>query len=251
MNDRTEFLCLRWTDYRENDVILAGLCPSGQMSFIAKGLKKPTAKNAYALQLYSLCSAEYDEKPERSLQLLKTASPLASNRRLREDLDAQAVCAVIAEVLLKLPDGEDLYTEGKEIFDALQNGADPLSMLNLFLTDMLDREGNRPETDGCVHCGSSSGIIALSVREGGFICRNCYPRYGGMILPAGLLKNLRIYCHATTAQIPVLKDYPLSSVRLAGILLDFMETYCGISTISRKFLENWFHEPAEETDPAN
>ena len=38
---------------------------------------------------------------------------------------------------------------------------------------LLKKEGIAPFVEGCVRCGSRSGIETVSVREGGFLCKEC------------------------------------------------------------------------------
>ena len=241
MNDTTEFLILRHTDYKESDLILGGVSPYGQVSFIGKGLKKTTSKNAHACRLFSCSLMQYDKKEDRTIHLMKTASLIDSYRALREDLDLQILASLIAEIAMKIHDGNDLYAMVRKAFDLLKTKEKPFLVTASFLSDVLKREGNQPMTDMCVRCGSTKNIVAYSMEEGGFICRDCYNVKPALLLDVPTLKNLRILVKGTMDQIEYMPE-ELDKPAVTRLFLESVVYHTGIRLTSMDFFVSWYPE---------
>ena len=241
MNDETTFLVLRQTDYKENDLILGGLSPEGQVSFVGKALKKTTSKNAYACQLFSECVIQYDRKPDKDIYLMKTASLVNGHRPLREDLDLQIVASVIAELSLKVQNGTDLFEMTKKAFQELEKKERPFTVLSLYLSDLLKREGNQPMADACVRCGNTKGIVAFSVEDGGFVCADCAKLKYAKPFETEDLKMIRILVKGSMEN---LEKIPVEAekAKFARLLLDHVIYHTGIRLISKNFFDTWYPE---------
>lgn len=239
MDGRTDAYILFEADYKERDVLLDAVTPQGKMRFLARGLNSPSSKNRYALQIYSHSLMEYAQRGMSGIRVLKTASLIDSFRCLREDLDLQAVAAVMGEIIRRLPDGADLYALTEKAWDALRESGEPLTVLSWFTAQILKREGDQPFVDGCAHCGRTDQIISLSVAEGGFLCRNCAPLLHGKVYPPQILRGFRILNKAGMDDLEKILGRGLNSSLCAEILLDFVEMYTAAHLSSRRFFDAW------------
>ncbi len=124
MEVKTEGVLLRAVDYQENDKILTLFSPSlGRITVGAKGVKKPTAKLAFATQPF--CFAEYVLAEKGGRYTMKSAYLHESFFALRYDiLRFYAACA-LAEVCLTV-----LYERERQegLFIALIEGLKSLAL---------------------------------------------------------------------------------------------------------------------------
>ncbi len=147
MEVKTEAIVLRAIDYQENDKILTLFSPSlGKITVGAKGVKKPTAKLAFAAQPF--CFSEYVLAEKGGRYTLKSAYLHESFFSLRYDVVRFYAACAMAEVCLRLLYEEERY-EG--LFIALIEGLkslalseeDPAEATLAFLLVAL-REGGYP-----------------------------------------------------------------------------------------------------------
>lgn len=236
MNDKVEALILAVKDYREYDALITALTPIGRLNFVAKGLKKTTSKNAYALQLFSKSNLLFDLKDKNQLNVLKIAELKESNRYLREDFNTQILAAIASEIALVLSDESDLFDLIDQLYTKLNQQQDIFGHFNCFLARILKREGNSPQVDRCVVCGRQQNIVAVSVSQGGFLCQECYGHYAGVQLTPKLLRAFRLVNKVPFAKEDSIMNPEVNSVQITNLLLDFFEEYLGITIKARKFI---------------
>ncbi len=236
MNDKVDALILAVKDYREYDALITALTPLGRLNFVARGLKKATSKNAYALQLFSKSNLLFDLKDKNQLNVLKIAEVKESNRFLREDFNTQILAAIGAEIGLVLTDEPDLYQMIDQLYTRLNKQKDIFGYFNCFLAHILQREGNTPQVDSCVVCGRQQNIVAVSVSQGGFLCQECFGHYDGIQLSPQLLRAFRLINKVPEGKEETIMSPEVNNVKITNLLLDFMEEYSGITIKARKFI---------------
>ena len=236
MNDKAEALILAVKDYREYDALVTALTPIGRLNFVAKGLKKATSRNAYALQLFSKSNLLFDLKDKNQLNVLKIAELIESNRNLREDFNTQILAAIASEIGLVLSDEPDLFTLIDQLFTKLNQQQDIYGYFNCFLARILKREGNGPQVDSCVVCNRQRNIVAVSVAQGGFLCQECFGHYDGVQLSPQLLRAFRLINKVPFDSEDSIMNPEVNSIQITNLLIDFMEEYSGITIKARKFL---------------
>lgn len=186
----TRALVLRKTKLGESDLVLTLLAQDGsQIRAVAKGARKPANSFSARLELYSvvdvLCSKG------RSLDVISEARLVASNERLRLDMEHAAAAAPMAELLDKMTQHG---LESPRLFACTETalrtmGEVPAAHAPLvcaaYLLKALAFSGLRPNFALCTVCGApvdvsqtaSSEIdfssLYLSFREGGLICADC------------------------------------------------------------------------------
>ena len=242
MNDKTVVVILKHTDYRENDIILQTFSAEyGKLSFIARGLKKMTSKNAAACQLFMLSEVTFDYVKNDYLHILKSANVVDSFRLLREDLNLLSIMSVLAEITQQIELTSEDYQLIINTMERMVNAPDyALIALNLFLSEVVAKQGNSPMADGCVVCGSTNEICSVSITEGGFVCKQCNQR---LRLPTLATEDLQGFRYITKAGF---KQYDLitanietNSLVITRLLLGFLNEHSGITCKSFRFLENY------------
>ena len=242
MNDKAVVIILKHTDYRENDVILQTFSAEyGKLSFIARGLKKMTSKNAAASQLFMLSEVTFDYVKNDYLHILKSATVVDSFRLLREDLNLLSIMSVLAEIAQQIELTNDDYQLILNTMERLVKAPDyALTALNLFLSEVVTKQGNSPMVDGCVLCGSTKEICAVSITEGGFICKQCNQGLRLPTLATDDLQGFRFIAKAKFKQYDLIAaNTETNSLTIARLLLGFLNEHSGITCKSFRFLENY------------
>ena len=241
MNNTFDVFILKQTDYKEHDVIIQALSKEyGIISLIVKGMKKQTSKLAYAFQLFSLTRVTIDFVNKDKLHTVKNAVVLNSYRLLREDLDCLTIQSVCAELTLKFAQMHQLYAMYQEFVDMLISKENMLTVMNIFLAKLLALEGNAPMVDGCVMCGTQRDIVSISLEEGGFVCKYCNTNLHLPLSDVSLLQAYRVIHKVDFHQYDVIANYEVNDFRLSSLLLDALSVHSGISTVSRRFLQEYY-----------
>lgn len=234
MNDRTDAIVLKQSDYRERDVLLSVLSREyGKISFVAPGARKISSKNASSILPYSEVQILFDYREGKSMFRLRTASTISLFRHLRTDLVRSAAAGVLCEVMdaLTLP-GEDRENAAREYellhlaLQALDQGRDPDSVLSLYAADMLKLFGSAPDVDECTVCGSHT-VRALSAEHGGFLCERHAESYGVPFADRESLLRFRILVKAGIERIDLVEEQAKAEPGDTEILMDFIRRYTG------------------------
>lgn len=158
MEVKTEAIVLQTIDYKDNDKLLTLFSPSlGKITAGIKGVKKPTAKLAFAAQPF--CFAEYILAEKGGRYTVTSAYLHESFFSLRLDIDAfYAACAAAEVCKIVVPENEaydGLFIGFAECLKALSlSGEEKAEALIAFLL-IATRESGYPidlsffeETDG-------------------------------------------------------------------------------------------------------
>ena len=239
MENEVKGLVLRKSDYRDNDAILSVLSNEGKVSILARGINKIKSKNAYGCQLFTYSRFYLLNEKRDSINSLKNVECVNSYRRIREDLVKQSMTFVMMEVLDKMDNDDLTFTldEVLEYLDCLIKYEDAYCVLSLFLASIANQCGLNPNVDECALCGSSKGISAFSIQDGGFICENCYHiGYHRKMKPDELLK-IRAINKAKIEHLPQLMTLGLWNYDIIATQLQLLNEYSGFNVKSAQFLE--------------
>jgi DNA repair protein RecO (recombination protein O) len=168
-----EGFVLRVSSYKENDAMVTILTKEGLVSFLARGIFKPTSKNRAAAQLLGLARFSLNESAAGSYSLAESV-PLASPDG-KEDLPTLAALSFLAELCSKTVQNEEapeVYPWLAKTLQAMADGFDPLTAALIFFARLLVIEGYGLNVDSCVYCGGKTGIVGVSYADGGFVCQN-------------------------------------------------------------------------------
>lgn len=243
MNKTIEGIILAVKDYREYDVILQVLTKEhGIQSFVAKGIRKISSKNAAVCQRFVQALFYVDYKEEQSIHSMRTADKIQMFRHIREDLVKQSIATVLSDMMLSFyNDGEyELYDDVILTFQHIDKSLKPYAAASLLLANLLDVQGMKPAVDGCVQCGDTQKICSFSAKEGGFICTKCCSIH---IKKENLenLKSFRLLVLCDQEHYDILETYTNWNFYHFDMLYQFFETHSGIQLKSMKFLRNIEH----------
>lgn len=240
MNEWSEVIVLKNSDYREADAILDVLSAEyGKITFVARGIRKPKSKNANSCNLFCYSRFQYDKK-SNTIQNLKVAETIKSFRKIHEDLYKQSIASVMVEVMNKIEveDSEASFYLLKTSLTYLETTDNALCLLGLFFAKVCSMSGISPYVDGCVLCGTSKNIATISLIDGGFVCSSCMHACGYGKKEVSTLKFFRLFNKASIDDFPALEaQKPCNYRDIEDIIMLFLE-YSGVNIQSIKFLQH-------------
>ena len=226
-------IVLSQMDYKDNDALISFLSKeTGRITLIAKGIRKPSSKNVYALQPYTTVELIMDYEEGKTLFSFKSAVSVKNRRKLYDDLKRMSVAQVISEAINAMDEQEDSYELVEFCLDRLMEDKCE-NVLALFLGQLLNILGIQPECEECVFCGNKK-IKGFSVADGGFVCGNCSNAEEDI----NVLRRMRLLNHMDIAHYSYLGNYGDFSEKELDYLNDFLDTYSGIHLKSYSFLQS-------------
>lgn len=232
-----EGVVLKQTPYKENDVIVHVYTKDyGKLSFVAKGVRKLTSKNARAV--VPMMISELVVNLKKGLSTLIKASPVSYLRHIKESLETEIVGNYILEYFYRYveendPD-ENVYNQLVQSLNALDQGYSPFLIYCLFQVFILEHNGISVDVDGCVLCGSSR-VVSISVSDGGFVCDQHYQN--NAIYPKEMLKAFRHLHKLTINDIDSLHIEECYLKEIMKIHDEYIQEYCGIMLKSSTFIK--------------
>ena len=171
-----EGIVLRIQDYKENDKLVYILVKNeGIITLYGRGMKKITSKLAASCLPYMVSHFVIEENDVKSILQLRSCSRVKLFRNCREDLVKQMIAMCICDYAYAIAKDieNEIYDLVYETLCILDKSTTPELVYAIYLKEIAELIGVEPQVDGCVICGSTTRISAVSINEGGFICENC------------------------------------------------------------------------------
>jgi len=185
-------LLIRQRDLGEADRLLTFFTRErGQVSAVARGVKRARSKLAPVLQLFA--HARVQLAAGRSLDVVTQARPEEMFCHLREDMGRYACACYVAEMTRVMTEegaaAEWVFELLAATLKGLDAGGEAATLTRGFELKLLTGLGYGPELGACVSCGVEveNQPGGFSVPEGGVLCRRCGRREGAPLSRAGLL----------------------------------------------------------------
>jgi len=235
-----EAIVLKSFDYQDHHKIVKMISPShGLFSvFIGYANKKKSRYGALSESLTCVnLTVKVPNDDRGGLYYLIHGEIIDSFYELKVDYEKVMMFYEMAEVLLKgdidlyhLPYGYRLLKSILEM-GHIDDIVFRLIVVH-FKFKMLALLGVEPILDSCVSCGTTSGIVTPSIREGGLICKDCY-RGEEVLISSDLTPLWRAMFKASLER---LLDAPIPSheVELLEMWVKvYYESYTGIRFLKR------------------
>ncbi len=146
-----------------------------------------SAKNANAARLEPMNIVDVLLKEGRELDTIQDVRLVEGFRAIRGDLgpfgQALAMIEAVDRLTPEKSNVEDIYVMLSKALLELNERPSPL-VAGAFFWKLLAYEGQSPEIDHCVRCGTTANLVSFSVLEGGVHCDDC--RSGIGLSPAAL-----------------------------------------------------------------
>ncbi|MEA5026385.1 DNA repair protein RecO [bioreactor metagenome] len=244
MNEKTEGIVLKQSDYKDNDYLLSVITPGyGLISLVARGAKKNSSKNSYACSPLTLADFLFDDHYPSTLHALHSATVTDTYKNIREDLLKVAAANVMLDMtglILKETEGDAeigpaTYQLLKACLSYLNVSVHVNIALGIFLSNMLEIMGISPQVDGCCVCGNPK-IVGISISDGGFVCADC--KSDSIIYSVETLRKFRLLNKAKPINFTVLETYEPYEFPIIAILYQYLKEYGDINLTSWTFLSD-------------
>lgn len=233
-------------DYKEADQLLTVVTPDvGRVVLYARGLNKPASKNAGACRLFSESEFLCDYTSDNRRQLLKSASLKNGRPQLQKDYQRLVIASLVIEIAARIDSDEPIYELLSAALDKIEAGNEPYTAASLFIGGLLAVMGIEPEVDECVLCGSTEQIVAISLADGGFLCKNCNATLQQPVLPSTLLHNFRVINKANFSVYDRIVGLGLNDYTLLSLQVNFLIEHSGLQLNSLRSLQDEVQNQAQ------
>lgn len=228
---------LRIVPYKESNAIITLLTDAGLESFMARGVLKPTSKNAASCQLYTYGEYQLSYKTDGSHHNLVSGVSLKVLPQLYENLKYSALLGLIAECILKNDDFEEQFNVFDIVFNHLTSGkCNFVTIIAIVLKLNAIYSGCNLEADGCVRCGTNKNIYTVCYDEGGLVCASCAQQLHKFEKSPIYIKNFRYVVKANIEHIDQFELDPIVSKSIVVDLFDFLEKNAGVYFKSKSMI---------------
>jgi DNA repair protein RecO len=208
------------------------LSQDGLISFKARGVKKNNSKMNSILFNYAYSEFEVNKSEKSGYLTLLDGNLLDYPSYVISNLEYLTLMGIVSEGISKCSNKNCLFINFKDCLKLMENKADTKNILIAFLNFLLESEGIKYESDGCVNC-SSKQVTSFDFDKGGFLCKKC----SDTLQDIDYLKKIRIitkinFENASKANLDSEKEKNLYIVKS----FESLENKCGIEFKGKDFL---------------
>ncbi|TCS94754.1 DNA repair protein RecO [Hazenella coriacea] len=176
MLKKVEGIVLKTKDYGESHQIVIIFSETlGKVAFMARGSKKTRSRFGAVTEPFS--QALFVFFMGSGMATLSQADLIHSHHQIRSDLLLTAYGAYWLDIMDKVTEEKEshpsLYHFLVSALQLLEQGTDPEILTRIVELRVMDHAGFRPVLHQCVQCQSTSRPVRFSIRQGGFLCKNC------------------------------------------------------------------------------
>ena len=208
----------------------------GLINVMAKGAKRlnsPLRTSTLKLT-YAKFNIQYKKD---KISLLISATIINPLKEIKKDIIKISYVSYILELseqVSKEHYNNKLYDLMLAAILKVEDGYDPLSIMNILELKYLDFLGVMPVIDSCSICGSKTNILTLSASAGGFICKNCY--HNDKIVSEKALKLIRAYYYVDISSLEKIDISDRVKNEVNAFLDDYYDRYTGLYLKSKEFI---------------
>lgn len=232
-----EGIVLSETNYSETSKILNILTKEyGLIGVISKGCRKLKSplRSVSSKLTYGKFIIYYKKD---KLSTLTEVNIINNFKNIKRDINSISYSSYILDLAYQVYK----QNNSKNILDLLlqslikiEEGFDPLIIMNILELKYLDYLGIMPVIDGCAVCGSKTNIVTISSYKGGYICQNCHTNE--KIISPKTIKIFRMFYYVDIAKISKLELSDQVKNEINTFLNDYYDRYTGLYLKSKKFI---------------
>ena len=179
MKSKTEAIIISSINLGEADKLVTFFSlDRGMLKGVAKNARKSFKRFGAGLESFTLVRAHLYEREHQELARIDSVDIIEQHASIGSDLGRAASGAVMLELVRELsPLGErnaQAFLLLSYILHLLDEGEEPLFLLNIFKIKFLSLLGYQPKLDHCLSCGSQpKGEMVFLGMKGGILCPAC------------------------------------------------------------------------------
>ncbi len=239
MIEKIEGIILSSQDYGETSKIINIITKEyGIIGVIAKGCKTMKSNlRSYTDKLtYGYFYMHYKKD---KLSVLNNVDIIDNFKCIKKDITKISYASYLLELCGQVL--KHSYRDG--VFDILINaliklneGYDPLVIMNIVELKYLDYLGVMPVLDACAKCGKTTSICTLSSYAGGYLCNDC--RTNEKIVSNKTIKLIRMLYYVDISKISKIEVSKEAKYEINSFLDEYYDRYTGLYLKSKDFIKN-------------
>ncbi len=185
MKSKTEAIIISSMNLGEADKLVTFFSlDRGMLKGVARNARKSFKRFGAGLESFTLVRVHLYEREHQELARIESVDIIEQHASIGSDLGRAAAGAVMLELVRELsPLGErnaQAFLLVSHVLHLLDEGVDPLFLLNIFKIKFLSLTGYQPRLDRCLSCGSEpKGEMVFFGMRGGVLCPDCMVSSGG------------------------------------------------------------------------
>ncbi len=239
MIDKIEGIVISEISYGDTSKILNILTKDrGIIGVMSKGCKtlKSNLRSVSCRLTYGIFDMYYKED---KLSTLISVDVINNFKNIKTDINQISY----ASYILELTEQVTKQNKNKEIYNLLisslikiNEGFDPLVIMNIVELKYLDYLGVMPVIDSCSICGSMTNIKTISAYKGGYLCQDCYTNEP--LVSDKTIKLIRMFYYVDIAKIEKLDISNQIKNEINNFLDDYYDRYTGLYLKMKNFIKN-------------
>lgn len=238
MIEKVEGIVINEKAYGETSKIINVITKEyGIIGIIAKGAR--TLKSEFRVSTAKLSYAYFNIiYKEGKLSTLVSADIINPFKSIIKDINKISYAVYILELSEQVvkQTNQNIFDLMLSGFIKINEGYDPLIIMNIIELKYLDYLGVMPVLDRCSVCGSTNNIVTLSSDKGGYVCKNCYSTE--KIISEKAIKLIRLFYYVDISKISKLEIGDVSKKEINDFLDMYYDRYTGLYLRSKTFLKN-------------
>ena len=238
MIEAVEGIILSEKDYGDSSKILDVYTKKhGLIGVISKGCKriKSPLRSVSSKLTYGVFQLHYKEN---KLSTLISVDVIDNFKNIILDIKKVSYASFLLELthqVARQNNHEDIYDLLINALTKINEGFDPMVIMNIIELKYLDYLGVMPVIDGCSMCGGTSSIATLSSLRGGYVCNKC--RTNEKLVSEKTIKLIRMFYYVDISKISKL-DIGFNEKNEINLFLDeYYDNYTGLYLKSKNFLK--------------
>lgn len=238
MIEKVEGIVINEKAYGETSKIINVITKEyGIIGIIAKGAR--TLKSEFRVSTAKLSYAYFNIiYKEGKLSTLVSADIINTFKNIIKDINKISYAVYILELSEQVvkQTNQNIFDLMLSVLIKINEGYDPLIIMNIIELKYLDYLGVMPVLDRCSVCGSTNNIVTLSSDKGGYVCKNCYSTE--KIISEKAIKLIRLFYYVDISKISKLEIGDVSKKEINDFLDMYYDRYTGLYLRSKTFLKN-------------
>ena len=235
---KVEGIVVGETNYSESSKILKVLTKDlGLISVMSKGCRNLKSK-LRGISNKLVYANFYIYYKENGISTLKDADVIDTLKNIRlniENISYTTYILDLVEQVYKHSGDSEIYDLLISVIKKIDSSFNPLILTDILELKLLKYLGISPNVDECNICGSKE-IITISIKDGGFICKNCYK--SGKIYNSEIIKLIRMFMYVDIDSISKLELKEENIKEITSFIDEYYDDLSGIYLKSKDFIKN-------------
>ncbi len=238
MVQKVEGIVISEVNYSETSKILNVLTKEyGIIGVIAKGARrlKSELRSVSEKLVYGYFTIYYKKD---KISTLVSVDIIDSFKLIKKDITKISYSLFLLELatqVYKQNNDEEIYNILIASLLKINEGMEPLVIMNIVELKYLKYLGVLPIMDKCVSCGGTNFIVSISVQKGGYICKNCCSTE--TYLSKNTIKMFRMFYYVDIAKISKIEITKKVQQEINNLLDQYYDDYTGLYLKSKDFLK--------------